>query len=185
MAVSLQEKQQALSDLPPTFPKLQLTLDDVTSSRTPDYNCIAYAAKDETKWWWPTPFWLTAMYRLPHHHWPQGLPREHPPTVENFLRAFEGEGYRRCKSGEHEYGYEKVALYVDVNRTPTHMARELGDGVWHSKLGEEQDIRHYVLDAVENQVYGKPSYYMRKRIPGISRWQILKGYVTNILRGSK
>src|ERR1041385_4289470 len=131
MSVSLQEKQQALVDLPPIFPKLQLTLDDITSSKTQNYNCIAYAAKDETQWWWPTPLWLTAMYRLPQHHWPQGLPREYPPTVENFFRAFEGKGFSRCGNSKHEYGYEKVALYVNSAGTPTHMARELGDGVWH------------------------------------------------------
>ena len=174
MPVSLREKQQALVDLTAVFPKLQLTLNDITSSRTPDYNCIAYAAKDETSWWWPTPPWLTAMYRLPRHHWPEGLSREHPPTVENFLRAFEIQGFSRCKTEDHEYGYEKVALYVNADGTPTHMARELGDGIWHSKLGSEQDIRHYGLHAVENQEYGKASHFLRKRIPGISRWHILK-----------
>ena len=42
------------------------------------------------------------------------------------------------------------------------MARELGDGVWYSKLGDEQDIRQHTLTAIESDRYGKATYYLRK-----------------------
>ena len=65
------------------------------------------------------------------------------------------------------------------------MAREKGDGIWHSKLGGCQDIRHYGLEGVEDYCdYGRAKYFMRKRIPGVSRWQIRKR-LTRILSGLK
>ena len=42
------------------------------------------------------------------------------------------------------------------------MAREIGNGVWYSKLGDEQDIRHHVFDAVENEIYGEARYFMSR-----------------------
>lgn len=36
---------------------------------------------------------------------------------------------------------------------PTHMARQLPDGTWSSKLGPNEDITHFTLDALES--YGR------------------------------
>ncbi|SRR6266498_3617854 len=163
MPVSNQEKQNAFADLSPCFPKLLAVgflPDDVTSEGTPIYNCIAYAAKDDTRPWWPMPHWMSSRY----YYWPPHLPRQVVATKDNFLRAFDWLGYELCKTGKRERGFEKVVLYVDANDAPKHMARELGDGVWYSKLGDEQDIRHHTFDAVENQIYGVAQYFMRKRL---------------------
>jgi hypothetical protein len=158
-----QEQQQAFIDLPVKFPKLVqigISVDDVTSPKTPIYNCVAYAAQDETQPWWPMPQHLAPRY----YYWPPGLPRQIIPTVENFFNAFETLGYERCSTGAREEGFEKVTIYVR-NGVPKHMARELGDGIWYSKLGDEQDIRQHVFDAVENPVYGDARYFMRKPLP--------------------
>jgi hypothetical protein len=160
MANWRQEQQQAFAGLGLVFPKLLpagFTIDDVTSPKTPVYNCIAYAAKDETRPWWPMPQHFGPRY----FYWPPDLPRQIIPTVENFFSAFEKLGYERCSTSDHEEGFEKVVLYVK-NGVPKHMAREIGDGVWYSKLGDEQDIRHHVFDAVENQIYGEARYFMRR-----------------------
>jgi hypothetical protein len=62
------------------------------------------------------------------------------------------------------------------------MARELGDGAWCSKLGDYQDIRHHVLNGVEDDCgYGKAKYFMRKRLPSITRWQIIKSALRDLL----
>lgn len=175
------EKRWAFAVLPRNFQNLLgagFTINDVTSSYTINYNCIAYAAKDETQPWWPMPLSSSARY----YHWPVGLPREDPATIGNFLRAFRGLGFRQCKDGRHEEGYEKVAIYVSANDEPTHMARELGDGVWFSKLGDWQDIRQHSLDAVETVAYGQAKYFMRKHIEGITRWARLKGRLAMIFK---
>ena len=174
------QKRWAFASLPMEWrnlPTVGFTVDDVTSPWTIDYNCIAYAAKDDTQPWWPMPIGLSIRY----YHWPPDLPREDPATKENFFRAFEKLEYKRCKNGKRQYGYEKVALYVDGSDVPTHMARELGDGIWHSKLGDFQDIRHHALEAAETVAYGTAKYFMRKRIKGISRWAIIKGKLLGAL----
>jgi hypothetical protein len=98
----------------------------------------------------------------------------YPATIENFYKAFKTREYKPCKTGEYEFGYEKVAVYVDASGALQHMARETGDGVWFSKLGECQDIRHHVLEGVETPSYGEAQYFMRKRVKGISRWAMIK-----------
>jgi hypothetical protein len=50
------------------------------------------------------------------------------------------------------------------------MARQLPDGFWSSKIGGEEDITHYTLDALESHgvphgEYGDPVLYMRRLIP--------------------
>jgi hypothetical protein len=100
--------------------------------------------------------------------------RIYPATLENFYLAFETCGFKRCQNGNHQYGYEKVAIYIDATGALQHMARELGDGVWHSKLGKFQDIRHHKLEGAESRLYGQAKYFMRKRIKGTSRWAMIK-----------
>lgn len=161
-----EEQLWALANLPKGFPNLLpngFKREDVTSPWVIHYNCVAYAAKDETRWWWPSPLFPGAMYT----HWPPALPRETTPTVENFFRAFEILGYKECSDGKPEFGFEKVAIYVDSNDVPTHMARELGDGIWQSKLGNLQDIQHHNLDGLEGS-YGTAQYFMRKPLAGHS-----------------
>lgn len=158
-----EEQQWAFENLPKGFPNLirnGFTKDDVTSPWVIHYNCVGFAAKDETRWWWPAPLFPGAMYM----HWPEGLPRENTASVQNFYSAFETLGFKICSDGKSEKGFEKVAIYVDSSNIPTHMARELGDGVWQSKLGSFQDIRHHTLDSVETRVYGKAKYFMKKRL---------------------
>jgi len=50
------------------------------------------------------------------------------------------------------------------------MARQLANGNWTSKIGGEEDITHYTLDALESHgvphgEYGDPVLYMRRFIP--------------------
>jgi hypothetical protein len=177
-----EERQWAFLTLPspgwfPQLSRVGFVIDDVTSPYTIDYNCIAFAAKDYTQPWWPMPHHISLRY----YYWPPGLPREYPATIENFINAFKTLGYEQCKSAERERGYEKVAIYVTANNEPTHMARELGDGVWFSKLGDFQDIRQHTLEAVETASYGQPKYFMRRRLSGFSIWQRIQARVRKVL----
>jgi len=114
----------------------------VTSNPTEDYNCIAWSANVTDEWWWPEP----------DATWPKGLPREN--TLTNFIAAFNLLGYESCENFDLEDGFEKVAVYVGPDDLPTHMARQLDDGTWTSKLGNGWDINHYKLDGVA----GRPGY---------------------------
>lgn len=143
------------------FPKLVNAGYDVTSEDTSyqptTYNCIAWAAEDtHNNFWWPN-----------GGYWPLCLKRE--VTIPCFVRAFRLLGYCKCSNSRLESGYEKVALYAK-NDIPKHMARQLRDGTWTSKLGDWEDIMHLTLDALDYcpypwAEYGSPVLFMKRPIP--------------------
>ncbi|HKR59036.1 MAG TPA: hypothetical protein VJS64_04830 [Pyrinomonadaceae bacterium] len=138
-----------------------------TSDVSGAYNCIAHAAYDSRRKWWPIPLQHARLDR----HWPDGVPRRR--TIRVFRLAFEKEGYELCDDGSLEEGFEKVVLYVSDTATaedplnaPTHMARQLPCGKWTSKLGEDIDIVHDIPERVTGRVYGRIELYMRRnRMP--------------------
>lgn len=116
-----------------TLPHLNPTNHRVTSPRKSRYNCIAWAAGSEDEWWSP----------VQRYYWPADVPREQ--TVEAFEKAFVTLGYEECADGSLEEGWEKIAIFAkntgDTARLlPTHVARQLQDGRWTSKLGTLEDI---------------------------------------------
>jgi hypothetical protein len=137
----------------------QKTSEATGNTRMPGvYNCIAWAAGDTERWWWPSgddywPFWSSRV-----------------ESISSFVKAFRWLGYRICKNSRLEFAFEKVALYT-INKEPKHMARQLRDGTWTSKCGGLEDITHFTLDAVESYgpfpyaEYGSPELYMKRFIP--------------------
>lgn len=128
------------------FPKLRTGAYDKTSEMDPGYNCIAWAAGDTTRFWWPRP-------ERPYY-WPDGLPRV--ATRQNFIDAFSTLGYSPSDSldASIEQGLEKIALFEDTSGKPTHAARQLATGAWTSKLGVDIDIEHQDVAGVEGNAYG-------------------------------
>lgn len=102
------------------------------SPATPEYNCIAFAANEDFRWWWPIP--------EDSYYWPENVPREE--NLEAFVKAFETLGYVACDNDNFENGFEKVAVYVDESGKPKHAARQLRNGKWISKLGNYIDVEH-------------------------------------------
>ena len=146
------------------FPKLLTAGYDITSPQDHAYNCIAWAAHDVHRPWWPAGYGF----------WPRWIEPEE--TIDCFIRAFQLLGYKVCEDSHREFGYQKVALYA-LRNDPKHMARQLSDGSWTSKLGQSEDITHFTLDAVEAYgpepwygEYGAPVVFM-KRLVAIS-WLI-------------
>jgi hypothetical protein len=142
-------------ELPPSwpFPSLNAGNHRITSDRSESYNCIAWAAGDETRWWWPDDqddFGIS--------HWPEGVPRAE--ELDAFVAAFATLGYGVCEDGSLETGFEKVAIY-SKDGLPTHAARQLPDGAWTSKLGQGFDIRH-TLEAIEGPAYGLASHFLTR-----------------------
>lgn len=138
----------------PQLPKLEADKNLVTSPPTIDYNCIAWAAGEDDRWWWPD------SPSMGFGYWPPDIPREE--TVDAFIKAFEALGYSVCPDDSLELDHEKVVLYVDANRTPTHMARQLADGKWTSKLGRSYDISHDTANCVSGGLYGRTEIFMRR-----------------------
>jgi hypothetical protein len=125
------------------FPNLTAANSRPTSPRDKGYNCIAWAAGDTERWWWPD--------KENQNYWPPTVPREE--TIEAFLRAYELQGYTQRSDPAVEPGRQKVAIYTDRNGVPTHAARQLPDGWWASKLGREIDIEHE-FSALDGPAYG-------------------------------
>ena len=107
-----------------------------TSPATPEYNCLAWAAGETDRWWWPD---LMGLYA-----WPEGVPRRE--NLEAFVQAYGTLGYEPCDSDALEPAVEKIAIYVDPSSRPTHAARQLRSGKWTSKLGQGIDVEHDALD---------------------------------------
>jgi hypothetical protein len=126
-----------------------------TSQATWDYNCIAFAADVEVKWWWPDAYG--------HGFWPISWREESLPC---FIEAFKSIGYTGHEScnGNLEAGFEKIAIYL-LNGVPTHAAKQLPDGRWKSKLGPWADIEHNTPKAVEEYIYGKAMVFMKRPKP--------------------
>lgn len=127
----------------------------ITSEINCVYNCIAWAAGDDTQYWWPFSDDGSA-------HWPTHAPRE--MRVEAFAAAFHTLGYIECHDDEYELGFEKIALFALESGEPTHAARQLDATDWTSKVGRLQDIRH-PLRALEGAVYGRVVLFMKRPAP--------------------
>ncbi|HTU91632.1 MAG TPA: hypothetical protein VMF69_16230 [Gemmataceae bacterium] len=136
------------------FPRLRGTAYRITSSASDVYNCIAWAAGDTEHWWWPGDPART--------YWPLGAPRLE--TLAAFRDAFAILGYVVCEQADLEQGFEKIALFADSDGTPTHAARQLGDGTWTSKLGMSEDIQH-ALENLVGTVYGSIAQILKRALP--------------------
>jgi len=123
------------------------------------YNCIAWAVGKNDEFWWPR--------KLGGYFWPEGLLSEplNRETVENFIKAFESEGFQKCDGPEFEEGFEKIALYVNHLEIPKHAARSLPNGNWTSKMGDGEDITHGTLEAIEGRGCGKAKYFLKRNNP--------------------
>jgi hypothetical protein len=73
--------------------------------------------------------------------------------VEEWVAAYSRLGYLKCDSAAHQSGVEKLAIYADAEG-PLHIARQLPDGLWTSKLGPREDIEHE-LDGLVGREYGR------------------------------
>lgn len=142
-------------DIEACFPNLPETGYGITSPPTPRYNCIAWAAGDTRRWWWPDP--------SPFAYWPPTISCEN--TLPRFAEAFQTLNYEPCETSRLEPDVEKVAVYADSSGVPTHAARQLESGSWTSKLGREEDIEHHGLAGVEGQAYGHVVLILRRPRP--------------------
>lgn len=124
----------------------------ITSQASTYYNCIAWACEITDRCMWPD---VRGRYT-----WPKGIPQD--ITIYAFIKLFESYGYSACDNGRLEESYQKIAIYADNQDVPTHAARQLPNGNWTSKLGDQIDVEHS-LEAMENGFYGNIKLFMRKK----------------------
>jgi hypothetical protein len=123
----------------------------ITSEPTTDYNCIAWAAGDNTLWWWPHK-------DSQDSYWPEGVPRSN--SLNAFEAAYATLGYVRCAGPDLEEGFEKIAIFADHGKC-THAALQLSNGRWTSKMGTAYDIEHD-LPTMNGGFYGQIVRYMKR-----------------------
>jgi hypothetical protein len=131
---------------------------EVTSKKTPKYNCIAWAAGEDFRNWWPDP--------MKKGYWPPGVSRA--ITVGAFIEAYGTLGFKLAYDGTLQAGIQKLAIYGKGQagaEVPTHAALQLEDGQWTSKLGPLEDVTHKVAAAVEGPCYGKVICYLGRPRP--------------------
>ena len=132
------------------FPDIDRARLEITSPETGLYNCIAYAADDTRRWWWPD--------KMGTFYWPPGIQRSE--TIIVFQRAFETLGYVISPDSTLEQGIEKIGFFHKQNK-PTHAAKQLQDGAWTSKLGQSFDISHD-LEGLQGDEYGRIALIMKR-----------------------
>ena len=123
-----------------------------TSEATHTYNCVAWALGDNTRFYWPK--------AGPEYYWPKDIPLE--TTIEAFILLFESVGYSLCKTPDFEEGFEKIAIYIDEDEIPTHVAKPLNNQLWTSKLGQLEDVSHTFFTLSEG-LYGEAAYFMKRK----------------------
>ena len=128
---------------------------NITGAPSRRYNCIAWAAGEDFRNWWPDPLGVG--------YWPHGVVRE--VSTRAFLLAYGTLGFTLCFDGTLQPGIEKLALYgkgPGGAEIPTHAALQLESGEWTSKLGPFEDISHTHDGAVNGPVYGKVICHMSR-----------------------
>lgn len=135
----------------PDFPNSIAEPFHITSSFTQIYNCIAWAFGDNTKWYWPDPSHI--------YYWPPGINR----TIEldAFIELYALIGYEVCENGDLVEGVEKIAVFTNNDGIPTHAARQLTNGQWTSKLGQNVDVSHSI-SGIEGGAYGQAAQFMQR-----------------------
>ena len=140
---------------PNELPNLTNQNRTITSPATGRYNCIAWAAGDDTRQWWPDPFGIG--------YWPPSAQRG--GTLPDFVDAYSKLGYAPCSNGALVAGVEKIGIFAKpsgAGLTPTHAAVQLENGKWSSKLGPCEDITHAAVTDVECPAYGQVVAFMSR-----------------------
>jgi hypothetical protein len=96
-------------------------------------------------YWWPTTV-ATMLY-----------------SVRAYEQVYETMSYQPCGNGDFVLGTEKIALYGHDPGECLHVARQLINGMWTSKMGDLADIEHATPQEVEGEKHGRVLAFMERR----------------------
>lgn len=134
------------------FPKLGEAGYELKSDADEAYNCLAWAAGENHRWWEPTA----------GRYWPDRADRLY--TVQALMMAYSSLSFTECSDASHEGGMQKIAIY-GMHGEYLHVARQLRNGRWTSKLGPDEDICHSLPDALVGEAYGQIVKFMKRPYP--------------------
>lgn len=128
------------------FPKLILGENfQLTSCKTDDYNCIA---------------------------WSLGIDDEWKQVYENnlgvrdcnkYIELFKESGFIVIENSNFEEGILKIAIFYEASTNHfKHVARQINNNSWTSKLGEWEDIQHNTPEDLLGDSYGDTLIFMCK-----------------------
>ena len=129
------------------FPNLNGNNFRHTSDFTDDYNCVAWATEIEDDW-----------VQFP----PYNTEDDYSDSVNSYIDYFTKLGFELTKDIRLEKGVAKIAIYTNEVNEFKHVARQLADGRWASKIGNWEDIEHTTLDAIAGGSYGNHNIYMQR-----------------------
>jgi hypothetical protein len=143
---------QRLRHLERLFPGLVGSDYSKTSEVDPQYNCFAFAVHDTRQYW--------QKIAVRGYYWPL----ERDDRIQDWVRALELNNFKETDNWDLEAGFEKGSIYV-LDGSPEHVARQLEDGKWVSKIGSYEDIMHASLEALKGGEYGEPRIVMKRKRP--------------------
>jgi len=138
------------ADIENDFPQLRGGSYLPTNPPDPAYNCVAWAVGDTKNFW--------QLADVGGYYWPPGV----PDTADGWMEIFRLHGYAETDDPSLDLVWEKIAIYIDAEGSPQHVARQKASGRWTSKLGSGRDIEHD-LDALEGDMYGKVCVIMQRK----------------------
>ena len=149
-----------LKELSGIFPKLVTTEYTIKSAIDSNYNCVAWALGDKLRWW--EPYGLIIPAPFPPYYWPPDFPQNLQP--QTFVALFMSHGFEVTDDPTYEDDFDKLAIYVRDNKFQ-HVARQLPNGRWTSKIGGKEDIEHDLSDLESDgpYSYGEVSICMKRR----------------------
>src|SRR5713226_5715869 len=103
-----------IEDIEADFPNLRRAPWAITSPIADVPNCVGWALHDRNQFWDPS------MVGVNGYFWPPDIPREW--TLNSIRRVFQIHGYEESDSDELEARFEEIAIYVDAQGEPTHVA---------------------------------------------------------------
>ena len=138
------------------FPRLNSSNYRVTSPKSGDYNCVAWAVGIDDQQIWPD-----GTDDIEEEFvWPDDVRNDE--SVQAFIAYFESIGYSLCDNPTLEEGLMKIAVFIKDN-FPTHVSRQLPTGKWSSKMGvDDVDIEHDDLDCISGAAYGEAEVFLKK-----------------------
>ncbi|HAI76621.1 MAG TPA: hypothetical protein DCM08_10270 [Microscillaceae bacterium] len=133
------------------FPHTEKEPFEITSPETDQYNCLAWAMHDSQRWWDTADddFWIEA---------------NRDNLLQTVIEVCQKLGFQVCEDEQLEEGYEKIALFSNDKQYCAHVARQLNNGKWTSKLGQSFDVIHSIF-AIENGIYGNAAIFLKKPKP--------------------
>lgn len=129
------------------FPNSKIEPFEITSPETTQYNCLAWAMHDTQRWWDTEDdyFWIDT---------------NKDSLLQTLIEMCQKLGFQICDNAQLEQNYEKIVLFSTDNQYCTHVARQLNNGRWTSKLGQSYDVTHSI-NAIENGIYGKATIFLK------------------------